>query len=344
MKTTFKPRLVADGAPPFCWWRVGARAVALFFGLYTLLSLLGEWRSPDLNPNLWWIDLRALSAVPARLLLLLGGTLWVGFGLAPRLSQWRRLATCGATALLVAAALANAAAFYGVWARGLIRPAMPIPLSFLVACALLFVLLAAAKPCLRRRLTTREQWTSGLAFAACVVAFPLLQALFFGKTDYRRPAEVAVVFGARAYADGRPSDALADRVRTACDLYHQGLVRRLVFSGGPGDGQIHETEAMRRLALKLGVRGEDILLDKSGLNTLATARNTRALAPPEAPWRVLAVSHFFHLARIKLAFEREGMQVCTVPAKETYLLRQTPYSVLREVPAWWVYYLRSVVG
>ena len=83
----------------------------------------------------------------------------------------------------------------------------------------------------------------------CVLAFPLSQILFFGKTDYRRAADVAVVFGARAYADGRPSDALADRVRAACELYRSGTVTKLIFSGGPGDGAIHETEAVARARL-----------------------------------------------------------------------------------------------
>src|SRR5438552_2413903 len=106
--------------------------------------------------------------------------------------------------------------------------------------------------------------------AACGLAFPLAQMFCFGKTDYRRPADLAVVLGARVYADGRPSDALADRVRTACQLYREGLVGKLLFSGGPGDGKVHETESMKRLAIQLGVNPRDILLDEAGLNTQAT--------------------------------------------------------------------------
>jgi len=84
----------------------------------------------------------------------------------------------------------------------------------------------------------------------------------FGKTDYRRDADVAVVLGARVYADGHLSDALADRVRTACQLYRSGLVKKLLFSGGPGEGAVHETEGMKRMALQLGVESRDILVDE----------------------------------------------------------------------------------
>ena len=178
---------------------------------------------------------------------------------------------------------------------------------------------------------------------ACLVCFSLAQMFFFGKTDYRRPADAAVVLGARVYADGRPSDALADRVRTACQLYREGLVRRLVFSGGLGDGAIHETEAMKRMATALGVRAEDIWLDKAGVNTQATVRNTEAVFAQWHASRILVVSHAYHLPRIKLAYLRDGWDVFTVPAKESYLLRQMPYNMAREVAAMWVYYLRPLV-
>jgi len=168
--------------------------------------------------------------------------------------------------------------------------------------------------------------------------FPLLQTLCFGKTDYRRPSDVAVVFGARAYADGRPSDALADRVRTACELYNRGLVKKLIFSGGPGDGAFPDTEAMRRLALSLRVKDQDIVLDAEGLNTERTVRNSIGICNDLNAKRVLAVSHFYHLPRIKMAYQKYGREVYTVPAKERYFLRQTPYSVAREVVAFWAYY------
>jgi hypothetical protein len=49
------------------------------------------------------------------------------------------------------------------------------------------------------------------------------------------------------------------------------------------------------------------------------------------------------LPRIKLAYQRDGWDVFTVPAKESHLLRQMPYNMAREVAAIWVYYLRPLV-
>ena len=150
------------------------------------------------------------------------------------------------------------------------------------------------------------------------------------------------MLGARAYADGRPSDALADRVRTGCQLVREGLANKIIFSGGPGDGVIHETEVMRRMALELGVPAEAILLDPQGLSTRATIDNARVLFEREGIHDALGVSHFYHLPRLKLAAQRAGLNIRTVPARQSYFLRHTPAFVAREVVALWVYYLKGI--
>jgi uncharacterized SAM-binding protein YcdF (DUF218 family) len=164
--------------------------------------------------------------------------------------------------------------------------------------------------------------------------------LFFGLANYARAADAAVVLGARTYADGKPSQALADRVATACDLYDRGLVRKLIFSGGPGYGPVSETQAMTAMALAAGVKPDDILTDDAGVNTEMTARHATAMLHDLGTHTVLVVSHWYHLPRVKLAFQRQGLDVCTVPATEPIPLSNLPIYVAREIPAFWVYYLQ----
>ena len=317
------------------------RGLAFFLGAFALLNVIGEFRAAHFDANLWWIDLRFLPSTIARPLMLLCGLVLIAFAIWPPRAHWRRLLTVACAGSLGLVTLANAARFYLLLVRGGIASHLPISLSLMVGGALALIVRSAW----RRELPVprRPELASVIAVAlGCAVCFPIAQMFCFGKTDYRRPADAAVVLGARVYADGRPSDALADRVRTACQLYRDGLVRRLIFSGGPGDGAVSETEAMRRMALKLGVTPADIIVDPAGLNTQATVRNTEAVFSKVHASRVLVVSHFYHLPRIKLAYQREGLEVYTVPAKETYLLRQIPYNVAREVAALWVYYLRPL--
>jgi len=183
-----------------------------------------------------------------------------------------------------------------------------------------------------------------LMVGGLVVGFPLAQMVFFGKTDYRRPADVIVVFGAGVHRDGTCSEALADRVATACRLYQQGYAPHLIFSGGPGRGDVHETEGMRRLALSLGVPDEAIIRDEQGLNTQATVDNTPAILERLGARRVLAVSHWYHLPRVKLTYQRAGLEVYTVPAEQQRVLRDLPWLMAREVAALWAYYLRPLAG
>lgn len=319
------------------------RGLALSLGGFTLLNILGGLRSAHFDANLWWIDLRSFRPTPATLFLLVSSACLVSFAVWPPRTIWRRLLTLGCVSALGAVSLVNIAQFYVLLARGIVHPGIPVPLSLLVGAALA-IILAAARPSPRPASGTRDLLRIASVAFVCLCCFPLAQMFFFGKTDYRRPADAAVVLGARVYADGRPSDALADRVRTACQLYRDGLVRRLIFSGGPGDGAVHETEAMKQMALRLGVNAEDIWLDTAGLNTQATVRNTESLFRQWHASRILVVSHAYHLPRVKLAYQRDGWDVFTVPAKESYLLRQMPLNMAREVAALWVYYLRPLVN
>jgi uncharacterized SAM-binding protein YcdF (DUF218 family) len=322
-----------------------ARALALFLSGFTLLNLAGNLLLSDFDANLWWIDLRALPPQVGYSFLGSAAISLLAFGVRPHLSVWRCWLTIGMLSLLLAVTLENALQFYLLLLQGAVTAKVPVPLSLMISAALFFILRRVVKPAFGAEHSRRQSffWI-GFTLLLCLVCFPLAQVFCFGKTDYRRSADAIVVFGARVYADGRPSDALADRVRTACQLYRQGFARKIIFSGGPGDGTIHETEAMRRMAVGLGVSAEDILLDQAGLNTRASAKNTCELFRRKRFKRVLAVSHFYHLPRIKMTYQREGFDVYTVPAQEAYLLRQTPYSIGREILALWVYYLRPLWG
>jgi DUF218 domain len=180
------------------------RGLALFLGLFTFVNFIAEIRSEGFDANLWWIDLRALP-----------------------------------TALpLLVATTANCLIFWRLLQRGTVQSSFPVPFSAFVLLALVVVLRSlgvqsAARP-----------FVIAAAVTTCVIAFPLAQLLCFGLTDYRRPADVAIVLGARAYASGEPSLPLAQRVRTGSELYREKLVPFLVFSGGPGDGAIDEPQAM----------------------------------------------------------------------------------------------------
>lgn len=320
-----------------------SRGISLFVGAFSLLNILGGLRLPGFDANYWWIDLRPIPSAPAQVLLTLAAILLVAHALRPRMSNWRWNSTLVITAFLLLISLSNAAGFYVLVGRGAIRAGCPVAFSLVVGIALLIVLAGIvtvkASACTDRRLSAK--FVLMTTVAVCLVGFPLGQIFCFGKTDYRRPADAIVVFGARVYPDGRCSDALADRVRTGCRLYLDGLAKWLILSGGPGDGDVHETQAMREMALEAGVPAEAILTDENGVNTQGTVTDTCNMFEDMGISRVLAVSHFYHLPRIKMSYQRRGRQVYTVPARESYTLTKMPLYILREVAALWAYYCSS---
>jgi len=261
------------------------------------------------------------------------------FALRNRLRGQRSRFTALVALALAIIAFINSTSFYWLLARGRIEAGFPVPLSLVVCGALIWIARAAwREPKLDQRV---PRWTLVTGSACLFATFPIALMILFGNTDYRRPADAVVVFGARAYKDGRLSDALQDRIRTACELYRAGFTKRLLLSGGKGDGPISEAEAMRNYALKHGVRAEDIFIDNQGVNTEATVRNTTPLFAQWHAKRVLAVSHFYHLSRVKLAYQRAGVEVCTVPARQGRFLGQIPYNMAREVAAFWDYYWKE---
>lgn len=312
-----------------------SRGSALMLAVFTWINLLGEQWRPGFDANSWWIDTSAIPGMASDAMLWLGALALSVVACGFRMTWGVRLGVRVVVLGLLAVTLYNAAVFYALWIAGDIKPGVPLPVSLFITGLLLLVF---SKHRLDR--TNRRQLiATGVVAAGLLIAFAVGQMFCFGQTDYRRPADAAVVFGCRAYADGSPSDALADRVLTACSLYTTGVVDTLIFSGGPGDGDVHEVEAMRRLAVQQGVAAHDILLDRHGLNTQHTVDHTTALFAQHGFTRVLAVSHAYHLPRIKMTYQRAGFEVYTVPAEERYTLTAMPYMMAREVAAWWKYFL-----
>jgi len=317
-----------------------ARGLALFFGLFSLANAVGWVRNGVQHGDIWWIDLSALPRWGAVGFGVAAAALLVAWAIRPTTSSARRFWTAAACGVLAVAALANSVAFYQVWREGRIAPGMLFPASLLYAAT--FAWLAK-----RVHGASDTQPRAGLLGVGSVVvmlaiAFPLVQMAFFGTTDYRRPADVVVVLGAKVNANGSLSTALEDRVRTGVELYQEGLVARLIMSGGVGDSGVDEGVAMKRRAVQLGVPADAIVVDHLGLNTDATVAQTVPMFSQLGARRVLVVSQFWHLPRIKLAYLKSGRNVSTVPAGTSSPITQTPYLMAREIPAFWKYWVRSI--
>ena len=97
---------------------------------------------------------------------------------------------------------------------------------------------------------------------------------FFGTTDYRRAADMAVPSSAPRCTATGAVHPLRDRMDTAIGLYKDRLVKKVLVSGGVGGSGYNEALVMRDMAVKAGVPKEDVVVDPNGVNTEATVRDS----------------------------------------------------------------------
>jgi uncharacterized SAM-binding protein YcdF (DUF218 family) len=313
------------------------RTAGFAVGVFLAVSLAGELVRGPFETFGDWVSWPASRGARCALASVVAAVLIANAPVLRRPRLFRQAATLvlGGVALLGAADVIR---FAAVVARGTVRTPALVPASLLVTAlfaALAWEIGAARDPHPsgppRRRARARLA-----AIAGIVLALPLVRMITFGPSSYERPADVAVVFGARVWNTGRPSLALADRVDEAVRLYHHGLVHRIVMSGAIDEHNgFSEPVVMRDRAEAQGVPREAIVLDEQGVDTASTVRNTARLMRREGMSRALVVTHYYHEPRAKMLFDRAGIAAFTVPATMSRRLAKEPYFLLREVAAYY---------
>src|SRR5579862_228617 len=256
----------------------GLRGAALFLAAFTLIGLVGELRSRTIDPSLWWVDLRDLPPVVRLALLAALAAVLAGWALHPAPGPRLRWATAIGCGLFAGFAVRDVVGFYAASSAGRIHPAIDVPLSMFTAALLVGLAVAALRQSSRHAGTkVRAKIALAVAVGGWAVAFPLAQMLFFGSADYRRPADVAVIFGAGMTPSGQPSPLLADRIQTGVDLYRSGLVPRLIMSGSTDSNGFNEARVMRDVAVAAGVDPAAITVDRVGDSTEMTVANVESI-------------------------------------------------------------------
>jgi SanA protein len=148
---------------------------------------------------------------------------------------------------------------------------------------------------------------------------------------YETPDEVpampvAIVFGAGYWPSGQLSDALADRMETAIDLYRSGKVNKLLLTGDNRFANYNEPAAMAEYALAQGVPRDDLVLDYAGRRTYDSCYRARAIFGVS---RAVVVTQKFHLPRALFTCESLGLEAVGVVADRHRYTRESWYE-LRE--------------
>ncbi len=181
---------------------------------------------------------------------------------------------------------------------------------------------------IRDRFLRAVAMTAGVTFATILLASAVLVSQ--GIRDEIHEADVAVVLGNTVNPDGTPSRRLAARLDRALELYHRGMFKHVIVSGGLGREGFDEAVVMKDYLTKRGVPLDKIIVDSLGLTTAATAQNTATIAKTHHWSSVLVVSQYFHIPRCRLALSQAGVKPVYSAHAHYFELRDI-YSIPREV-------------
>lgn len=118
-----------------------------------------------------------------------------------------------------------------------------------------------------------------------------------GKVHHPGPADAAIVLGA-AVNGAAPSPVFRERIRHGVTLYRTGRVRKLVFTGGVGEGASHaESQVARTLAIRAGVPAQAILIETRSRTTHQNMVEAKHLMDRHHLSSALIVSDPLHMKR-----------------------------------------------
>lgn len=141
--------------------------------------------------------------------------------------------------------------------------------------------------------------------------------------------DAALVLGCGVYNNEYPSPLLRERLDAAVELFHEGVVNKLIMSGDHGQDNYNEVAVMKKYAIDEGVPSEAIFMDHAGFSTYESVFRARDIFMADS---VLIVSQEYHVYRALYVAEALGLEAYAVSADKTRLSGQTARD-LREILA-----------
>lgn len=170
-------------------------------------------------------------------------------------------------------------------------------------------------PAARHRIPRALRWLL-LPLAAWLILLAL-QIDATGKVHHPGPADAAIVLGA-AVNGAAPSPVFRERIRHGVTLYRTGRVRKLVLTGGYGEGASHaESQVARTIAIRAGVPAHAILIETRSRTTQQNMAEAKRLMDRHRLSSALIVSDPLHMKRALRMAHDTGVTAYGAPTPTT---------------------------
>ena len=156
-----------------------------------------------------------------------------------------------------------------------------------------------------------------IIFVLLIVFYTMFQIERTARMSSENKADAAIVLGAAAWGK-RPSPVFRERIRHAVDLYKQGRVGVLIFTGGsPREGVYTEAEVGKEYAIKAGVPEQSIIMENESRNTYENFANTKIQIQGLPYETFLVVSDPYHMHRALIIARDQDLTVYPSPTPTT---------------------------
>jgi uncharacterized SAM-binding protein YcdF (DUF218 family) len=161
-------------------------------------------------------------------------------------------------------------------------------------------------------------------------------------TDEQRSADAIVVLGAAQY-DGRPSPVFEARLEHAVQLWHSGIAKAFVVTGGKLEGdRTTEAAVARAYAIEHGVPEDAIFGEDTAHNTLTSLRAVRDQLDKRGMTSAVFVSDPTHMLRVLRIADDLGIDAYGSPTTTSPVWgdpKRTIAATLHELGALAVYFV-----
>ena len=158
-------------------------------------------------------------------------------------------------------------------------------------------------------------WILVLSYIATLIAVISFSYVYNFKTT-----DAAIILGAAVFND-EPSPVFAERLNQGQYLYEQGVIKKIIVTGGKSpEDVISEGEAGRNYLINKGVPRDDIYTDMTSTSTATNLLEAEKIMNADGLETALLVSDPLHMFRANLIARRVGLQVYSSPTRTSRII------------------------
>lgn len=178
-------------------------------------------------------------------------------------------------------------------------------------------------------------------FLGCWVVLHTIVIFFVGWRADIGSADIILVFGNRVEESGVPSPRLQSRLDAAVVLYKKWLAPRIFVSWGFGKEGWDEATVMKKYLITHGIPDSAVTEDGNGNDTYQTVRNLYSLFAGDTTKKVIVVSQYYHILRVKYTMYRFWFHSVYSFAAKMFPERRDWYAIPREIIGYYSYIFKD---